>query len=298
MSNKAVSNLRQSLAARFRVILQDWATQEEIDPAGNEALAEFLATVGAEGATADYLATITAATLRRPANVVDTKQAILDALDRLLAALHETVVPAELSTLATTIAAYAQSRLDETHAARLAGAMIARHVLAPRLRVLAGAADAALAAVVSMALAEIADGTPFGAQPGSRLVALQPDFARLAEAFDEWVRELVMAGAFAMSISARLPGADADDMWTQAEVIIANDRALASAFMLPTPDDPLGTRPRYLLTAIGQALDVARRARSTDYDWVAVQRLADTNPGEFAALLRDERLHVVDNLSP
>jgi hypothetical protein len=284
-------------SARLRVILQDWTTQEEIEPTGNEALTEFLATVGADGATADYLAAIAAAALRRPANAAETKQAILDALDRLVAALHETIVPAELSTLATTIAAYAQSRLGQTHATRLAGATIARHVLAPRLCALAGSADAAIAGVVSMALAEIADGTPFGAQPGSRLVGLQPDFARLAEAFDEWVRELIMAGAFAMSISAWRPGADPDDMWTQAEAIVANDRTLAGTFMPPTPEDPLGTRPRYLLTAIGQALDVARQARSTDYDWVAVQRLADTNPREFAALLRDERLHVMENLS-
>ena len=66
--------------------------------------------------------------------------------------------------------------------------------------------------------------------------------------------------------------------------------------MPPTPDDPLGTSPRCLLTAIGQAIALARQARSTDYDWVAVQQLADTSSGEFIALLRDERLHVLDNV--
>ncbi len=147
-----------------------------------------------------------------------------------------------------------------------------------------------------MALEELAAGTPFGARPGSRLVALQPEFARLSEAFDAWVRELVAAGAFSLCIAAWRPGADPDDATTQAEAIIAGDAALASAFMPPTPDDPLGTSPRCLLTVIGQAIALARQARSTEYDWVAVQQLADTSPGEFAALLRDERLHVLDNV--
>ena len=75
-------------------------------------------------------------------------------------------------------------------------------------------------------------------------------------------------------------------MCTQAEAVIADDATLASAFMQRTPDDPLGTAPRYGLTAIGQAIEVDA-SRLDDYDWVA-QRLADTSPGEFAALLRDD----------
>ncbi len=185
---------------------------------------------------------------------------------------------------------------EGAHAERLAGAVVVHHVLGPRLRAAAPASSAALAQVVAMALDDLADGIPFGERMGSRLAALRPDFARLAEMFDAWVHELIAAGRFALAIHTEQPGADPDDAVTQAEAIIASDMALADAFEQPTPDDPLGTSPRYGLTAIGQAIEVARQQRSTDYDWVAVQHLADSSPGEFAALLRDERLHVLDHV--
>ena len=104
--------------------------------------------------------------------------------------------------------------------------------------------------------------------------------------FDIWLRDMVTAGSFALAITDGSPNADPDDVVTQAEAVIADGATLASAFMQPTPDDPLGTAPRYGLTAIGQAIEVARQQRSTDYDWVAVQRLADTSPGRYPPAAR------------
>jgi hypothetical protein len=210
--------------------------------------------------------------------------------------LHQIIVPAELSMFAASIVAHTWFRRGRSAAERLAITMIARHALMPRLQAAAPPAKAAVAKVVAMALEDLAESVPFGARPGSRLTALQPEFSRCAEVFDIWLRDMVTAGSFALAIIDGAPSADPDDVATQAQAVIASDATLASAFMPPTPDDPLGTAPRYGLTAIGRAIEVARQQRSTDYDWVAVQRLADTSPGEFAALLRDERLHVLDHV--
>ena len=136
--------------------------------------------------------------------------------------------------------------------------MIARHALMPRLQAAAPPAKAAVAKVVAMALEDLAESVPFGARPGSRLTALQPEFGRCAEVFDIWLRDMVTAGSFALAITDGSPNADPDDVVTQAEAVIADDATLASAFMQPTPDDPLGTAPRYGLTAIGRAIEVAR----------------------------------------
>jgi hypothetical protein len=276
--------------------LGQWAEEAPPAPAAEDARVVLLAAFAESGPTAAYARKIANDALRRPAGTVGAKEAIVTALDRLLDALHDTIVPAELASLAATIAAYAGTRADEAVAARLAGTVVAQHVLAPHLSASAALSDAALAGVLVMALTELGEGTPFGTPPGSRLGGLRPDFERVAEAFDAWVEELVLAGAFFRGIRHRRPGADPDDLPTQAEAILANDIALAGAFMAPTPVDPLGTRPRCALTAIGRAIETARQARSTDYDWVAVQQLADREPFEFAALLRDERLHVLDHV--
>ncbi|MGC1413538.1 MAG: hypothetical protein WA864_31860 [Acetobacteraceae bacterium] len=297
MPHDPMSAARCADAARLLVQVSAWAkTAAEDDQAAEDALAASFAAFAATGPTIDYADRICAAAFPAQAEIADGKAAILDAIDRLLDALYQTVVPAELSMFAASIVAHTWFRRGDAEAERLAGAMIAHNVLVPRLRSTAAASNAAIATVVAMALEDLGDRIPFGARPGSRLVALQPEFSRCAELFDTWLHDLVTAGNFALVISAGRPDADPDNVVSQVEAVIASDATLASAFMPPTPDDPLGTAPRYGLTAIGQAIEVAREQRPTDYDWVAVQHLADTSPGEFAALLRDERLHVLDHV--
>lgn len=297
MSHDQIGEDRRAVTARLLTQVRDWAaTATEDDQTAEDALAASFSAFAAAGPTADYADRIGAAAFAAQTEISDGKAAILDAIDRLLDALHQIIVPAELSMFAASIVAHTWFRRGRSAAERLAITMIARHALMPRLQAAAPPAKAAVAKVVAMALEDLAESVPFGARPGSRLTALQPEFSRCAEVFDIWLRDMVTAGSFALAITDGSPNADPDDVVTQAEAVIADDATLASAFMQPTPDDPLGTAPRYGLTAIGQAIEVARQQRSTDYDWVAVQRLADTSPGEFAALLRDERLHVLDHV--
>jgi hypothetical protein len=288
MSHDPTAEERRAVAAHLLTKLR--ANER---PTIDADLAASVANFTGTGPTAEYVGRIAVAMLQAPAGS-EGKAAIVGALARLLDAVHQIIVPAELSMLAAVIADRAGS--GDAQAEGLAGAVVVRHVLDPQLRAAAPASNAALVQVVTMALNDLADGIPFGERPGSRLAALRPDFAGLAELFDAWMHELITAGRFALAIHAERPDADPDDAVTQAEAIIASDMALADAFVQPTPDDPLGTSPRYGLTAIGQAIEVARLQRSTDYDWVAVQHFADTSPAEFAALLRDERLHVLDHV--
>jgi hypothetical protein len=296
VSHDQIDEERRAVTARLLTQVRDWAaTVTEDDRTAEDALAASFSAFAAAGPTADYADRIGAAAFAAQTEFSDGKAAILDAIDRLLDGLHQIIVPAELSMFAASIVAHTWFRRGRSAAERLAITMIARHALMPRLQAAAPPAKAA-AKVVAMALEDLAESVPFGARPGSRLTALQPEFSRCAEVFDIWLRDMVTAGSFALAIIDGAPSADPDDVATQAQAVIASDATLASAFMPPTPDDPLGTAPRYGLTAIGRAIEVARQQRSTDYDWVAVQRLADTSPGEFAALLRDERLHVLDHV--
>jgi hypothetical protein len=296
VSHDQIDEERRAVTARLLTQVRDWAaTVTEDDRTAEDALAASFSAFAAAGPTADYADRIGAAAFAAQTEFSDGKAAILDAIDRLLDGLHQIIVPAELSMFAASIVAHTWFRRGRSAAERLAITMIARHALMPRLQAAAPPAKA-VAKVVAMALEDLAESVPFGARPGSRLTALQPEFSRCAEVFDIWLRDMVTAGSFALAIIDGAPSADPDDVATQAEAVIASDATLASAFMPPTPDDPLGTAPRYGLMAIGQAIEVARQQRSTDYDWVAVQRLADTSPGEFAALLRDERLHVLDHV--
>lgn len=189
-----------------------------------------------------------------------------------VAALGSTVVPASVSRPMSALhAAALRFGLD------VADALTRAHLCA---RLIGPALTAAGTTLLATTLDRIASGEPIAG--GGDLVA----------ALTEANAQIVAAGYAADAISAE--GEDPDDLLTQRGGALRDIMGLLDTFTEPTPPDPLGTKPRLTLTALGQAILRARLHRPAGYDWAATKEVEWEKPDRFADLLADERAQVLD----